>query len=103
MIRYRDERKLLRETNLLKEIDNRSITMVENFKGGDGLLSFDSAAPVESDNRAFARWAATHGADSEHMMRHVPADPSPTRLQVLSFFVITHGHLLSGGTNVQSL
>ena len=102
MIRYRDERKLLRETNLLKKIDNRSTTMVENFKGGDGLLSFDSAASAELDNRAFARCAATHGADSEHMLRHVPADPSPTRLQVLNFFSV-HGHLLSGGTNVQSL
>jgi hypothetical protein len=74
--------------------------MVETIKGGDGLLTFDSAASAGLDHRAFARWAATNGADSEQMCSFVPANPLPARLQVLNF-VNAHGHLLLGGTNVQ--
>ena len=73
--------------------------MVENIKGGDGLLKFDSATMAELDNRAFARWAATFGVDSAHISRNVPANPSPARLQVLNLSF--NGHLFSGGTNVQ--
>lgn len=65
--------------------------MVENIKGGDGLLKFDSAIPAELDNRAFARWAATFGVDSARIYKNVPANPSPVRLQVLNFSF--NGHL----------
>jgi hypothetical protein len=71
--------------------------MVETIKGGDGLLTFDSASSAGLDNRAFARWAATVGHDSEQIS-DVPANPTPTRLQVLNCKL--HGHLLLGGTNV---
>lgn len=72
--------------------------MVETIKGGDGLLTLDSASSAGLDSRAFARWAANGGADSERISRNVPANPQPTRLQVLNFK--QHGHLLLGGTNV---
>ena len=86
--------------NLQTENDNRSKMMVENFKGGERLLKFDSATSAGLDNRAFARWAATFGVDSAHIASHVPANPSPTRLQVLNHFNC-NGHLFLGGTNVQ--
>lgn len=62
--------------------------MVENIKGGERLLKFDSATSAELDNRAFARWAATFGVDSAHIASHVPANPSPTRLQVLNHLTV---------------
>jgi len=73
--------------------------MVENFKGGDGLLEFDSAASAGLDSRAFARRAAAFGVDSAHISRNVPANLSPAGLQVLNHSL--HGHLYLGGTNVQ--
>jgi hypothetical protein len=72
--------------------------MVETIKGGDGLLTLDSASSAGLDSRAFARWAATGGVDSAHISTNVPAHPHPTRLQVLNLKL--HGHLLLGGTNV---
>lgn len=90
--------KLLNQTNLKRKIDNRSITMVETIKGGDGLLTFGSASSAGLDSRAFARWAATGGVDSEISFTCVPANPQPTRLQVLNLKL--QGHLLLGGTNV---
>ena len=79
---------------------NRSHKMVETIKGGDGLLTFDSASFAGLDSWAFARLAATGGVDSERNSMDVPANPQPTRLQVLNSK--QHGHLLLGGTNVQS-
>lgn len=72
--------------------------MVETIKGGDGLLTLDSASSAGLDSRAFARWAATVGHDSERISTYVPANPQPMGLQVLNFK--QHGHLLLGGTNV---
>jgi hypothetical protein len=72
--------------------------MVETIKGGDGLLTFDSASSAGLVCRAFARWAATRGDDSESILRNVPANPQPLGLQVLNCKL--HGHLLLGGTNV---
>jgi hypothetical protein len=73
--------------------------MVETIKGGDGLLKFDSAFQAGLDSRAFARWAACVGHDSEHISMNVPANPQPTGLQVLNCKL--HGHPL-GGTNVHN-
>lgn len=73
--------------------------MVENFKGGERLLKFDSAMSAGLDNRAFARLAATFGVDSAHIAVHVPANPSPARLQVLN--LNCKWASLLGGTNVQ--
>ena len=72
--------------------------MVETIKGGDGLLTFDSASSAGLVSRAFARRAAEGGADSARIINNVPANPHPTRLQVLNRQL--HGHLLLGGTNV---
>jgi hypothetical protein len=84
--------------NLQQGFNNRSITMVETIKGGDGLLKLDSASSAGLVSRAFARRAAEGGADSAHIFTDVPANPQPTRLQVLNCKL--HGHLLLGGTNV---
>lgn len=73
--------------------------MVETIKGGDGLLTFGSASSAGLDSRAFARWAALAGDDSELISMCVPANPQPTWLQVLNLKL--QGHLLLGGTNVQ--
>jgi hypothetical protein len=72
--------------------------MVETIKGGDGLLTLDSASFAGLDSWAFARLAATAGDDSERLSTSVPANPQPTRLQVLNCNL--YGHLLLGGTNV---
>jgi hypothetical protein len=70
--------------------------MVETIKGGGGLLPFDSALYAGLDSRAIARRAASVGIDSENI-QYVPANPTPTQLQVLNCKL--HGHPL-GGTNV---
>jgi len=79
-------------------MNNRSQTMVETIKGGECLLTLDSASFAGLDSRAFARWAAAAGVDSENISKYVPANPQPTRLQVLNLKL--YGHLLLGGTNV---